>query len=89
MKLIGPWVIGIGVLVSVGPLAVEQGYAGDNEAKCTLATLNGQYLFAGPATLFAPAFGLTGTETAVAASPDFSKGACFGGAGALGGALSG
>jgi hypothetical protein len=26
---------------------------------------------------------------ALSASPDFSKGACFGGAGALGGALSG
>jgi hypothetical protein len=71
MKRLGPWAMGIGVLVSVGPLAVEPGYAGENEAKCTLATLNGQYLFAGPATLFAPAFGLTGTETAVAASAGY------------------
>lgn len=42
------WAIGIGVLVSAGPLAVGQGYAGVHEAKCTLATLQGQYLFTGP-----------------------------------------
>jgi hypothetical protein len=58
MKRVGAWAIGVGALVSVGPLAMEQGYAGENEAKCTLATLNGQYFFAGPATLFPPAFGI-------------------------------
>jgi hypothetical protein len=55
MKRVGLWAIGIGLLVSVGPLAGEQGYAGENEAKCTLATLNGQYLFAGNGTLLPPA----------------------------------
>jgi hypothetical protein len=54
MKRVGLWVIGVGVLLSVRPLAVAQGYAGQNEGKCTLATLKGQYLFAGPATLFPP-----------------------------------
>jgi hypothetical protein len=37
----------IGIIVSVGPLAVGQGYAGENQAKCSLETLNGQYLVAG------------------------------------------
>jgi hypothetical protein len=65
MKRIGAWAIGIGALVSVGPLAVERGYAGENEAKCTLATLNGQYLFGGgSATLFPPAFGVTAPSIA-------------------------
>jgi hypothetical protein len=49
------WAIGIGVLVSAGPLAVGQGYAGEYEAKCTLATLQGQYLFTGPGTVVASA----------------------------------
>ena len=60
MKRAGLWAIGIGLLVNVGPLAVEQGYAGDHEGKCTLATLKGQYLFAGSAMLFPPAFGIPG-----------------------------
>jgi len=64
MKRKGLWAIGIGVFVSVGSLAVEQGYAEENEAKCTLATLNGQYLFAGSGTLFPPAFGVTAQSTA-------------------------
>jgi hypothetical protein len=71
MKRAGLWAIVIAGLTSLGPLAVEQGYAGEQDKRCTLATLNGQYLFAGPATLFAPAFGLSGTETAVAASAGF------------------
>jgi hypothetical protein len=72
MKRIGAWAIGIGVLVGVGPLAVEQGYAGENEAKCTLATLNGQYLFAGSGTLFPPAFGIPkGTPPSPAASAGY------------------
>ncbi len=69
MKRIGAWAIGMGVLVSVGPLAVEQGYAGD-EAKCTLATLNGQYLVAANGTLFPPAFGVA--ETSVSNAAGFS-----------------
>jgi hypothetical protein len=59
MQRVGLWAIGIGVLVSAGALAVGEGYAGEDEAKCTLATLQGQYLFAGSGTLFPPAFGLT------------------------------
>ena len=58
MKRVGLWAIGIGVLVSAGPLS-EEAYAGENGARCTLATLNGQYLFAESGTLFPPAFGVT------------------------------
>lgn len=66
--------IGTGVLLGVGLLTVGRGYADDTTDRtttCTLATLKGQYLFAGSGTLFAPAFGLTGTETAVAASAGY------------------
>ena len=55
MKRAGLWAIGVGVLVSMGPLAVPEAYAGENEGKCTLATLNGQYLFAGSGMLLPPA----------------------------------
>ena len=58
MKRVGLWAIGIGVLVSAGSLS-EEAYAGENGARCTLATLNGQYLFAESGTLFPPAFGVT------------------------------
>lgn len=57
MKRTAPWVIGIGVLVGVGP-TVQPGYAGEI-GKCSLATLKGQYLFDGSGTLFPPAFGVT------------------------------
>jgi hypothetical protein len=58
MKRVGLWAIGIGALVSMGPPAMEQAYAEENEGRCTLATLNGQYLFNGSGTLFPPAFGV-------------------------------
>ena len=58
MKLIGLWAIGIGAIVSVEPLAVEQGYAGEGAPKCTLGTLYGQYLVAGSGTLFGVAAGI-------------------------------
>jgi hypothetical protein len=51
MKRAGLWAIGIAGLASLAPLAAEQGYAGENEGKCTLATLNEQYLFAGSGML--------------------------------------
>jgi len=57
----------IGILVSVGPLAVDRGYAGEGATKCTLATLNGQYLFNGTGTLFPPAFGVTSASTGTSA----------------------
>jgi hypothetical protein len=72
MKRAGLRAIGVGVIVSVGLLAVEEGYAGENEAKCTLATLKGQYLFAGSGTLFPPAFGIpNGTPPSPAASAGY------------------
>lgn len=69
MKRAGLWAIGIGALVGVGPFTMEQGYTGENEqpTKCTLATLKGQYLFSGPATLFPPAFGVTAPTLAASA----------------------
>jgi hypothetical protein len=57
MRRIGLWALGIGVFLSVGPLTVERGYAGDNEGatKCTVATLKGRYLFTATGTLLPPA----------------------------------
>lgn len=57
MKQIGLCALAIGVLVSTELLTVGQGYA--DGAQCSLATLKGRYLFAAPAILFPPAFGLT------------------------------
>jgi hypothetical protein len=61
--------IGIGVLASAGLFAVERAYAGedDHPTRCTLATLDGQYLFGGTATLFPPAFGVTKQSIATSA----------------------
>jgi hypothetical protein len=59
MKRVELWATGIGILVGIGFLTVEPGYAEDDAKKCSLATLNGQYLFAGSGTLFPPAFGIT------------------------------
>jgi hypothetical protein len=60
MKRVGLWAIGIGVSASVGLLFVAQGYAGENDGttQCSLKTLKGRYLFAGPGTAFPPAFGV-------------------------------
>jgi hypothetical protein len=60
MTRVGLWVIGTGVLISVGLLTVEHGYADENDraTQCSLKTLKGRYLFAAPATLFPPAFGV-------------------------------
>jgi hypothetical protein len=46
MKRVGLWAIGIAALASVGPLGVEQAFAGKDEGGCTLATLKGLYMFA-------------------------------------------
>jgi hypothetical protein len=56
VKRFGLWVAGIGVLVSIGLLTVEQGYTEEKQraTKCTLATLTGRYLFALTGTLFPP-----------------------------------
>jgi hypothetical protein len=69
MKRIGPWVMGLGVFAGVGLLTMERAYAGENDhpSRCTLATLNGQYLFGGPGTLFPPAFGVTAPSSAASA----------------------
>jgi hypothetical protein len=69
MKRIGPWVMGIEVLAGVGLLTMERAYAGENDhpSKCTLATLNGQYMFGGPGRLFPPAFKVTAPSAAASA----------------------
>jgi hypothetical protein len=67
MKRAALWAIGIGALVSTGPLAMEQGYAGEHERGCTLATLDGQYLFSSSGPLFPPAFGVTSESIGSAA----------------------
>ena len=63
MKRITLWAVGITALLSVGFVTVEQGHA-DGATGCTLATLKGQYLFAGSGTLFPPTFGVTETSLA-------------------------
>jgi len=58
MKRVDLWMIGIGLSLSVGLLAAEPGYAEKGDPpKCTLATLQGRYLFGGIATLLPPASG--------------------------------
>jgi hypothetical protein len=52
VKRAGLWAIALGVVVSMG---AEQGYAGEKEEKCTVATLKGQYLFAESGMLLPPA----------------------------------
>jgi hypothetical protein len=61
MKRVGLWAIGIGLVVTVGLLTVEPGYAEEKEHEptCTLKTLKGRYLFALHGTLLPPAFGIT------------------------------
>ena len=67
MKRLGLWAIGIAALAVAGPIAT---HAGENGGRCTLATLNGQYLFNGTGTLFPPAFGLK-SGTAIGTSAGF------------------
>jgi hypothetical protein len=76
MKRVGLWAIGMGALVTVGALAVERGYADENDqpAKCTLATLKGQYLGHANGTLFPPAFGVLAPSVSAAASIQFYNG---------------
>ena len=61
MQRVSIWALGIGLVVTVGLLTVEHGYAEekDHAPTCTLATLKGRYLFGGIATLLPPAFGVT------------------------------
>jgi hypothetical protein len=57
MSRVGLWAIGMGLVITVGFLTVEQGYPKeeDDTPTCTLATLKGRYLFGGIATLLPPA----------------------------------
>jgi hypothetical protein len=62
MKHIGLWAaMGIGLVITVGLITAEQGYAEDNRhaPTCTLATLKGRYLFATTGTILPPAFEVT------------------------------
>jgi hypothetical protein len=62
IKPIAQLAIGIGVLLGVGILTVESGYTDEkehHENTCTLATLNGRYLFVVNGTYFPPAAGVT------------------------------
>jgi hypothetical protein len=66
MKSAGLWAIGIAALAGASLITTEQACAGENDhpTKCSLATLNGQYLFSGSGTLFPPAFGVTSPSMA-------------------------
>ncbi len=69
MRRIGLWALGIGMLVSVAPIAVELGYAGENDGtiKCSLRTLKGRYLFTSSGTILPPALGVTKPTLSTAA----------------------
>jgi hypothetical protein len=60
MKRIGLLATGIGVLISVGLLTVEQGYTEEKEhaTTCSLTTVKGRYLFVVNGTYFPPAAGV-------------------------------
>jgi hypothetical protein len=56
-----PWRGFIATAIAIGiaaSLTSGQAYVGGKEKGCSLATLDGQYMFGGPATLFPPAFGV-------------------------------
>jgi hypothetical protein len=59
MKRVSLLAIGIGLVVTLGVVAVERGSAGGEKPTCTLATLKGRYLFATSGTLLPPALGVT------------------------------
>ncbi len=69
MKRLISKVIGVVTLTGIVLFAVERPYAGeyDDPNKCTLQTLNGQYLVAANGSLFPPAFGVTGQSVSAAA----------------------
>ena len=56
--------LGIGMIITVGLLTVEPGYA---QPTCTLKTLKGRYLFSLTGTLLPPAFGVTEPTPSAAA----------------------
>ena len=75
MKRIGVLPISLGLLMTVGSLTVERAYAGENDqpTKCSLDTLQGQYLVAANGTLFPPAFGIpAGTPPSVSNAAGYS-----------------
>ena len=57
MKRVSLWMIGIGLIITVGLITVQHGYAEkeDNGPTCTLKTLKGRYLFGYITTLLPPA----------------------------------
>jgi hypothetical protein len=56
MKPIGRWMLGIGLLITVGLMTGAPGYAekDDDTPTCTLNTLKGRYLFGGISTVLDP-----------------------------------
>jgi|SoiMethySBSTD1v2_1073268.scaffolds.fasta_scaffold1063582_2 hypothetical protein len=57
MKHVSLWMIGIELVITMGLITVEPGYAEEKEHEptCTLKTLKGQYLFGYITTLLPPA----------------------------------
>jgi hypothetical protein len=72
MKHLRSTAIGAVTLAGMALLTVERPCAGefDHPTKCTLETLNGQFLVAANGTLFPPAFGVT--EQSVSAAAGYS-----------------
>jgi hypothetical protein len=55
-----PWaMLGIGILMTTGLVAVKPGFADEHNPKCTLKTAKGRYLFAQQGAELPPAFGVT------------------------------
>ena len=67
MKRVSLWRIGLGLVITVGLITVEPGYAEDKDhaPTCTLATLQGRYLSAFSGFLVPPTPGVT-TQTPLA-----------------------
>jgi hypothetical protein len=59
MKRVTILAIGIALVVSLALLTVDRGSAQGEKHGCTVATLNGRYLFATTGTNLPPAFGVT------------------------------
>ena len=76
MKRVSLWRIGIGLVITVGLLTVEPGYAEkkEHEPTCTLATLQGRYLSTFSGFLVPPTPGVTAQTPLAGAQVDIFNG---------------
>jgi hypothetical protein len=62
------WAIGLATVLGAGAAAAPPAHAGSSAVKCSLATLDGQYLEAANGMLFPPAFGVKEPSVSAAAA---------------------